>query len=149
MKQLRGFEKVTTYATTAIIPQRQTQQAAGYDFHVVETMMLQPAQVTLIPTGIKAFMPRNEFLGLYIRSSVAVKKGLIMVNSVGIVDADYYNNSGNEGHIYFACYNVTSEVVVIEAGERIGQGIFQPFAICNDEESAQFERQGGFGSTNQ
>ncbi|MGL5382657.1 MAG: dCTP deaminase domain-containing protein [Culicoidibacterales bacterium] len=148
MTRVRGFEKITAYEAEAIIPQRQTKHAAGYDFHALTTLVLPPHEVTLVPTGIKAFMPENEFLGLYIRSSIAVKKGLMMANSVGIVDADYYNNPDNEGHIYFACYNMKAEPVTITAGERIGQGIFQPFAVCETEQPSALGRQGGFGSTN-
>lgn len=144
----RGFEKVSKYREQAILPERQTQHAAGYDFHALETTVLAPQQVTLIPTGVKAYMPETEFLGLYLRSSIAVKKQVVMINSVGIVDADYYNNPDNEGHIYFACYNLSQEAVTITAGERIGQGIFQPFLRTATEEVISQSRQGGFGSTN-
>ncbi|MGL4623880.1 MAG: dUTP diphosphatase [Culicoidibacterales bacterium] len=143
---LRGFEKVSTYQETAILPERQTRQAAGYDFHALEQVVLEPQRVTLIPTGIKAYMPENEFLGLYLRSSIATKKQVMMINSVGIVDADYYNNQDNEGHIYFACYNLNQEAVTISQGERIGQGIFQPF-LRAEEQSEPELRTGGFGST--
>ena len=66
--------------------------------------------------------------------------------SVGIIDKDYYGNPDNDGHIMFAFYNIKEEDVVIKKGEAIGQGIFQKFfAIDND--SAEGERVGGFGST--
>ena len=101
---------------------------------------------TLIKTGIKAYMQDDEFLALYNRSSNPKKKGLILANSVGIIDKDYYENPDNDGHIMFAFYNIKEEDVVIKKGEAIGQGIFQKFfAIDND--SAEGERVGGFGST--
>ena len=148
MEKIRGFAIVSNYEEVATLPKRQTSQAAGYDFTAAETVILAPQHIALIPTGIKAYMPKNEFLGLYIRSSTAVKKGLMMINSVGIVDADYYNNLDNEGHIFFAFYNSNSTPVTIEVGERIGQGIFQPFLCASEEQEKSIERTGGFGSTN-
>ena len=57
-------------------------------------------------------MQAGEWLGMYIRSSMAVKKRLMLVNNVGIIDADYYNNADNEGHIMLAQLNMGGEAVV-------------------------------------
>ena len=90
----------------------------------------------LVKTGIKAYMQDDEFLALYNRSSNPKKKGLILANSVGIIDKDYYGNPDNDGHIMFAFYNIKEEDVVIKKGEAIGQGIFQKFfAIDNDSDN--------------
>ena len=43
---------------------------------------------------------KKEFLGIYIRSSLGFKYNIRMCNQVGIIDADYYNNKDNEGHIF-------------------------------------------------
>lgn len=146
-QRTRGFEIVSHYHADVIqLPQRQTKQAAGYDFASAYDLEILPQHVTLVPTGVKAYMPANEFLGLYIRSSIALKKGVVMINSVGIIDADYYNNADNEGEIFFALYNPTTAPVSISAGERIGQGIFQTY-LQVDEEQPPSIRQGGFGST--
>jgi len=64
--------------------------------------MLKPV---LIPTGIKAYMGEGEYLQLVSRSSGPIKKRIMMPNAVGIVDADYYNNEGNEGEIFFQFIN--------------------------------------------
>ena len=132
------------------MPERKTKYSAGYDIEAAEDTVIPSFKKgmapTLIKTGIKAYMQDDEFLALYNRSSNPKKKGLILANSVGIIDKDYYGNPDNDGHIMFAFYNIKEEDVVIKKGEAIGQGIFQKFfAIDND--SAEGERVGGFGST--
>ena len=92
-------------------------------------------------------MKENEYLMLANRSSNPGKKGLILANSVGIVDADYYGNPDNDGHIMFAFYNIKDEDVEIKKGDCIGQAIFMPFLVV-DGDNAEGTRIGGFGSTN-
>ena len=101
---------------------------------------------TLVKTGIKSYMQGNEYLMLANRSSNPGKKGLILANSVGIVDGDYYGNPDNDGHIMFAFYNVKAEDIEIKKGDCIGQAIFQKFYTV-DTDAAEGERTGGFGST--
>ena len=104
----------------------------------------------LIPTGIKAYMAEGEYLQLVSRSSGPIKKRIMMPNSVGIVDADYYNNDANEGEIFFQFINFGIKDVHIKKGERIGQGIFLPYLLADgDEQDTKSQRQGGFGSTGQ
>lgn len=104
---------------------------------------------TLVPTGIKAKMPSDEMLLLYNRSSNPLKRFLFLANGVGVIDSDYYNNEGNEGHIMFQFINLGPTPITIKKGERIGQGIFQKFLLTTDVEITQdVERTGGFGSTN-
>ena len=102
---------------------------------------------TLIKTGIKAYMQDDEVLMLYNRSSNPKKKGLILANSVGVIDKDYYGNQDNDGHIMFAFYNIKDEDITIKKGEAIGQALFQKYLVTDDD-SAEGERIGGFGSTN-
>ena len=92
-------------------------------------------------------MGDNEYLMLANRSSNPKKKGLILANSVGIIDKDYYGNEDNDGHIMFAFYNIKEEDIEIKKGEAIGQAIFMPFLVA-DNDNAQGVRTGGFGSTN-
>lgn len=92
-------------------------------------------------------MQDNEYLMLANRSSNPGKKGLILANSVGIIDKDYYGNEDNDGHIMFAFFNVKDEDVKIKKGDVIGQAIFMPFLI-SDDDNATGVRTGGFGSTN-
>ncbi|MDO4903418.1 MAG: dUTP diphosphatase [Limosilactobacillus sp.] len=101
----------------------------------------------LVPTGIKAYMQSDEYLLLANRSSGPLKRRLILPNGIGIVDADYYNNEGNEGEIFFQLINFGLRDYHIKKGERIGQGIFMPFLTADEEVAPQAQRKGGFGST--
>ena len=88
---------------------------------------------TLIKTGIKAYMADDEVLMLYNRSSNPKKKGLILANSVGVIDKDYYGNPDNDGHIMFAFYNIKEEDTIIKKGEAIGQAIFEKFLTVDND----------------
>ena len=92
-------------------------------------------------------MKDDEYLMLCNRSSNPKKKGLILANSVGIVDKDYYENPDNDGHIMFAFFNVKDVDVEIKKGDAIGQGIFKQYLVTDDD-VAEGERLRGFGSTN-
>ncbi len=151
MEKLRGFEIAKGWEDKNInLPKRSTKYAAGYDVEAAEDTVI-PAfkpgvKPTLVPTGIKAYMQDDEMLCLYNRSSNPKKKGLVLANSVGIVDKDYYGNSDNDGHIMYAFWNFKDEDIKVEKGERIGQAIFQKYLVA-DNDVAGGERTGGFGST--
>lgn len=130
-----------------ILPKRSTLNSAGYDFYSVISFTLNSGERRVIPTGIKASMNNNEFLGIYIRSSLGFKWNIRMCNQVGIIDADYYNNSENEGHIFVCLMNEGDKVLEIKKGDRIVQGIFMPFLITDDDKTTDI-RLGGIGSTN-
>ena len=101
---------------------------------------------TLVPTGIKCEMPEDMYLELSVRSSCPLKHWLILANGVGIIDSDYYNNPDNEGHIFFQIINLSPFDIVLKKGDIIGQGIFKKYHMADDD-AAQGERAGGFGST--
>ena len=105
-----------------------------------------PHQVTLIKTGLKAYMKDDEYLAIFIRSSMAIKKGLFLANSTGIIDADYYNNEDNEGHLMVAVYNTKDEPFHVNKGDRVAQGIFTKY-LTTDDDHAEGVRTGGVGST--
>ena len=152
MEKRRGFEIAKGYEEKGInLPVRKTKYSAGYDVEAAEDCVVpafKPGQnPTLIKTGIKAYMQDDEVLMIYNRSSNPKKKGLILANSVGVIDKDYYGNPDNDGHIMFAFYNIKEEDVEIKKGEAIGQAIFQKYFVA-DNDSAEGERVGGFGSTN-
>lgn len=150
MERERGFEIAKGFEDSNInLPKRKTKHAAGYDFEAAEDTIIHPGydKPTLVKTGIKAYMKEDEVLYIFNRSSNPKKKKLILANSVGVIDGDYYSNEDNDGHIMFAYYNVSDEDVVIKKGEAIGQGVFQKFLKVDGEEEIQNERKGGFGST--
>lgn len=159
------------------LPERQTQHAAGYDFFAREDFVLKSIwrydfvrlfrliknqhplteadfvraskilKPLLVPTGIKAYMQENEVLVLANRSSNPLKRGLVIPNGIGVIDADYYNNDSNEGEIFIQMVNCSPRDVVIEKGERIGQGIFMPYLLADGDAGNHNVRSAGFGST--
>ena len=148
---MRGFEVAKGFEDKQInLPVRKTKYSAGYDIEAAEDIVVPSFKKgdtpTLIKTGIKAYMEDDEVLMLYNRSSNPKKKGLILANSVGVIDKDYYGNPDNDGHIMFAFYNIKDEDVVIKKGDAIGQAVFQKYLVT-DNDAADGERLGGFGST--
>lgn len=131
------------------LPKRATKYSAGYDFFSPIYFKLEPNETIKIPTGIKCEIKYNQFLTIVPRSSLGFKYRLQLDNTVGIIDADYYNNSGNEGHIWIKITNDSKnkKSIIINKGEAIAQAMFLNFDITIDDES-NVERHGGIGSTN-
>ena len=145
--KVRGFERVSGF-DKAIIPARKTTGSCGYDIHIYSATptTIKPHESKVFCTGIKAYMPSDEFLAIYIRSSIGIKKNLMLKNSVCIIDEDFYNNKENEGHIIIALYNYGDEPVTLEPFERVAQGVFQKYGVV-DNDNANQTRTGGIGST--
>lgn len=159
------------------LPKRQTKSAAGYDFEAAEDFVLpsiwrlnfirifrlikneheltekdfelaeKVMKPLLVPTGVKAYMQPDEVLILANRSSNPLKRGLVLPNGIGVIDADYYENANNEGEIFVQLINLGVRDVKIKKGERIAQGIFMPYLTVDDEEEISQDRTGGFGSS--
>ncbi|WP_019772729.1 dUTP diphosphatase [Streptococcus sobrinus] len=146
MAKIRGFELVSSYDNQDLLPKRETAHAAGYDLKVAEAIQIGPGEIVLVPTGVKAYMQPGEVLYLYDRSSNPRKKGLVLINSVGVIDGDYYGNPNNEGHIFAQMQNITNKQVSLEVGDRIVQAVFAPYLVA-DGDQATGTRTGGFGST--
>ncbi len=137
---IRGFEILEGYDGIQL-PTRKTAYSAGYDLAAAERVRVTGGRVSLIPTGLKAFFPPDEVLLIYLRSSLAVKHGLILANGVGVIDADY------RGHIILPVASLGGEVV-IERGMRIAQGVFQKYLTVDGDTVGVGEvRRGRFGST--
>lgn len=128
------------------LPKRSTANSAGYDFIVPEDTICKSKEITMVKAGVKAYFPHNETLLLFNRSSNPKKKGLIILNGVGVVDSDYADNPDNEGEIAGLFYNMLDEDVVLKAGEKMMQGVFVKYSTTDDD-SASGARTGGFGST--
>ncbi len=153
MEKIRGFEIAKGFEGKGInLPVRKTKYSAGYDVEAAEDVIIpsfkKGTAPTLVKTGLKAYMPEDEVLFLYNRSSNPKKRGLIMANSVGVIDQDYYGNPDNDGHFMFAFYNIKEEDIEIKKGDCIGQAIFQKYLVA-DGDKAEGERLSGFGSTDQ
>lgn len=156
----RGFEICKGYEDKNInLPKRQTAHAVGYDIEAAEDTVIPSLfkmvnnnsellnKPTLIKTGIKAYFESDEVMYLFNRSSGPSKRGLVLANSVGVFECDYYSNPTNDGEILVSMYNFSNDDIIVKKGERIAQAVFQKFLII-DNDSASGERLGGFGSTN-
>ena len=130
-----------------LLPTRKTKYSAGYDFMAVDDITLFPGEVKKIPTGIKVVVNDDEYLAVYVRSSLGIKYNIRMCNQTGIVDKDYYNNSDNEGHMWIKLENHGEKDYVVSKGDKICQGIFVPFLTVDNEEEIESIRTSGFGST--
>lgn len=145
---MRKFEVISKYKDSNLeLPKRATRLSAGYDLASIEDVLIKAGEIALIPTGLRVKMLENEVMLVFPRSSLAFKKGLMMSNGVGVIDADYYF-AENEGHIGIPVINITKEDVMVKKGERIAQGIFTNYFKTNDDEANETsQRLGGFGSS--
>lgn len=105
-------------------------------------------RVTLVSTGMKCHLDPGQYLELSARSSLPLKHWLIVANGVGIVDADYWNCEDNEGEIFFQLINLSPFAIELKRGDKIGQGIIKTYGLTEND-SAEGERTGGFGSTSE
>ena len=149
MEKQRGFEVISEWQGKNInLPERKTACSAGYDLEAAKTVVIEPNQVVFVPTGLKAYMQPDEVLHIHIRSSLGCKRNLMLANNVGVVDADYYDNEANEGHILLALWNYGTEAVTLNKGERLAQGVFVKYQVADgDAIGVGAKRAGGFGST--
>ena len=140
------FEKVKRIKEDIKLPERSTLNSAGYDFFALEDIIFNPETITRVFTGVKCELMPNQVLILANRSSNPSKKGLILLNGIGVVDADYYGNPDNDGEIAFEFYNMLDETVEIKKGEKLGQGIILKFDKTEDDFVTNV-RKSGWGST--
>lgn len=137
---VRGFLKVNEELDTKL-PERQTKASAGYDFYVVEDVEIPAYGTVMLPTNVKAYMQEDEVLMLYARSSLAIKRGLILQNTTGIIDSDFFPHE-----IKVALRNTTDKPVKLLKNERCAQGIFLKYLV-SDNGNLDNTRDGGIGST--
>ena len=151
---LRGFEyvedslaKSNAKANGIPLPVRGTKGSAGYDFCSPIEFEIAPGERKLIWTDVKAKMPYYQVLKIYVRSSIGIKKNLVLQNVTGIIDSDYYSNPSNDGNIGIMLWNTGESVQKIEVGEKIAQGIFEQYYVVDDDSVSADLRTGGIGST--
>jgi dUTP pyrophosphatase len=146
-KRTRGFEWVSHLPGVAKCPVRGSVHSAGYDICAIKDYVIRPNQSVVIHTGVKAYMPKDEYLDLRVRSSLGIKRQLMLATGASVIDSDYYDNPDNEGEIMVVLHNYGSVTQKIEAGERIVQGIFTRYYLA-DNDNVTTKRTGGTGSTN-
>ena len=140
------FEKVKRIEEDIKLPERSTLNSAGYDFFALDDIRFPAETITRVFTGVKCELMPNQVLILANRSSNPSKKGLILLNGIGVIDADYYGNPDNDGEIAFEFYNMLNEPVEIKKGEKLGQGLILAFDKTEDDYVTNV-RKSGWGST--
>jgi dUTP pyrophosphatase len=133
--------------SAAVLPEYQSEGAAGFDLAASEDIVIQPGAVVLIPTGLVIQVPPGYCLGVFARSSTPLKRGLMVANGVGVVDSDY---CGPNDEVKIEVLNFTTTPVQVKAGDRIAQGLFIPVARAEWQEADDDLRvgsRGGFGAT--
>lgn len=130
------------------LPKRATTYSAGYDFFSLRGFKLKPRQSILVPTGIKAQLDCDKVLVIVPRSGQGFKYKVQLFNTAGIIDADYYNNEKNEGHIWVKLYNDSpdGETLTVNPGDAICQGIIMQYFTVEGDDTNE-SRTGGLGST--
>lgn len=137
-----------------VIPYKSTLGSAGYDFTIPSLINFVPGIInpnSIIPTGIKVKLDPGYHLEIFPRSSMGIKYGFTIANTVGIIDSDYYNNVTNEGHILVALnrsyvYGGNNEPIDIDG--KFVQGVcVKQYEIETVTDHRYIERSGGIGST--
>ena len=128
------------------LPTRTTAKSAGHDFFLKEDVTIKPGKAVFQYTDVKCRLNRDEVLLLFVRSSIGIKKHLMLANGTGVIDADYYGNADNDGNIGLTLYNYGTDAVTLKAGQKIMQGVIVDYKI-SDNDCVTSGRYGGFGST--
>lgn len=144
MKELR----IKKIRDNAKIPTRATEGSAGLDLYacIEEPILLNKGDTAFIPTGIAIGIDEPDYAAfIYARSGLAIKQGINLLNSVGVVDSDY------RGEIRVGVIKLTDGAYEIQPFERIAQMVIQPVALpelklCDELDETQ-RGMGGFGST--
>ncbi len=127
-----------------LLPMRNSSKTAGYDFYLIEDVTIKVGEIKKIPTGIKSYYEDDEMLFLIIRSGMGFKYNLRLCNQIGVIDADYYNNLENEGHMWFKIQNEGTEDVTFKKGEAIIQGIFLKYLTTKSDLNKNQKRIGKY-----
>ena len=146
-KSISIHGQTTTIYPKTTLPKRSDAASAGYDLFTPIDVLIMPGETKVIWTNVKAYMEPDEVLQIFVRSSIGIKKGIVLANGTGIIDASYYENESNDGNIGLALKNTTGQAIEINAGERLAQGIFTKYLIADTDEVMNTSRTGGIGSS--
>ena len=137
--------RVTRLRPSVPLPVYSSPGAAAFDLAAAEDVAIPPGQIRLIGTGLVIKVPDQHFLAIIARSSTPLKRGLVVANSVGVIDPDY---CGPGDEVKIQVLNVTGETVAVKHGDRIAQAMVLPATRVTFEEADATEpSRGGFGST--
>lgn len=153
---MRNFEKISfeqfskdvkadkTLYESYKLPTRNSTNAAGYDFYLLEDLEIKPNEIVKLATGVKAYFEPDEVLFLIVRSSTGFKYNIRMVNQVGVIDSDYYNNENNEGHMFIKVQNESDKTLNFKAGDALVQGIFMKFLKIDSDQNLNLKRKSDY-----
>lgn len=128
-----------------ILPKRATKSSVAYDFYSPIDIIIPPMTPVMIWTDIKAKFNENEALLINIRSSMG-KQPIMIANTQGWIDSDYYSNPDNDGNIGIRLFNLGNTSYVVKSGDRIAQGMFVKYLVA-DNGNTDCVRKSGFGSS--
>ena len=126
------------------LPTRSSKSTAGYDFHLIQRIEIKPGEIIKIPTGIKSYFEEDEALLILVRSSTGFKYNIRLVNQVGLIDSDYYNNRDNEGHMFVKIQNEGDKTVVFEKDDVVAQGVFIKYLTTESDLTIGKERRSSY-----
>ena len=144
--ELREEDVIKDAYDTLALPVRSDDGSAGHDMYSPLDFVLDPGDEIKIPTGIKVQMLEGWYLMCVPRSGMGFKYYVRNANTIGVIDASYYNNKDNEGHCYIKIRNEGMKRMEVHKGDRFCQAIFHIHGITEDD-NASGERSGGIGST--
>jgi len=138
--------KIKRLSSAVGLPEPATANAAGFDLAAATDLEIPARSIRLVGTGLVIAVPEGHFLGIFARSSTPLKRGLMVANGVGVIDADY---CGPEDEIKIQVLNITDAPVKVTRGDRLAQGIVLPCPKIEWEEVSEMTvpTRGGFGST--
>lgn len=154
-RKVRGFEVVADWArkhpeAEVRLPERKTAHSACYDIYALETKHIQPGSKQEFATDVKVYMRPDEVFHLYPRSNHGIKLDLMLANTTGVIDADYYENPDNDGAFTIVIRNLGTTTYTVRKGDRIAQGEFAKYLIADNDWKKRKKlpkRKGGVGST--
>lgn len=140
-----SVEEIEDIYNSIELPVRATKFSAGHDIKTPFAKTLAPNETLKIPTGIRCKMDEDYVMFVFPRSSLGIKKGMVIMNTIPVIDSDYYN-ADNEGHIFICIKNTSDKPLTLNHNDAITQAVFVPFGVA-DKEEVTTERVGGIGST--
>lgn len=153
---MRDFEKISfeqfkkdvtddiEFYNSYKLPQRSSSSTAGYDIFLLDDLEIAPGEIKKLPTGIKSYFEEDEVLLFIVRSGMGFKYNIRLCNQVAVIDADYYNNKNNEGHMWIKIQNEGDSVVKLAKGEAVVQGIFMKYLTTETDNNLHKERIGKY-----
>jgi len=128
------------------LPTRATSGSNAYDFYSPTSLIIIHGEMVVVWTDIKVKLDEGKVLLLFPRSSIGIKKHIMLANTTGVIDSDYYSNENNDGNIGLALYNYGKDNAIIGKGERVIQGLITSSYLC-DNDNVTIKRKGGIGSS--